>query len=327
MSDEYGNDSAELPQELTDIAWKVDALIREHSARDRFREMITEAENQLRRRCEDEKERKRRRLEHFEKTVPANPRLRDLEAGPPEPDWVWNWEREGYHHLKGERHPPDVCSLPQIEAWMPPELHRDGEIDTTPPVPLPEREMSLAENYLVLGALRDYVCKSEEKLFCWEDLEGENYAARIKSKKGGYLISVGEVSKLRPEQRKPLEAFLQKVEEDLQATVCCRDTGPGWLKHSPDFRSVNWGERLFSFTPNQAMVVRVLHAALLEGAPEVGNHTLLTKANCDSSRLESVFRKSEAWGTMIAPGTTKGTRRIVPPPSEETSPAPKPTQM
>ena len=83
--------------------------------------------------------------------------------------------------------------------------------------------------------------------------------------------------------------------------------------HSLDFRSVNWYGAEYSFTPNQAAVVKVLWGGLEKNSPEVGNLTLLEAVDSNSDRLDLVFRRHPAWDTMIISGRTKGTRRLAKP--------------
>jgi hypothetical protein len=85
--------------------------------------------------------------------------------------------------------------------------------------------------------------------------------------------------------------------------------------HSPDFRSVNWFGTEHSFTPNQATVVAALWKSWEKHAPDVGDEYLLELADSNSGRLDLVFRNHAAWGTMIVPGGTRGTRRLVEPKS------------
>ena len=44
----------------------------------------------------------------------------------------------------------------------------------------------------------------------------------------------------------------------------------------------------------------------------MGNDTLMAEAEVDTRRLDHLFGfgKHPAWGTMIRPGTTKGTSRL-----------------
>ena len=81
--------------------------------------------------------------------------------------------------------------------------------------------------------------------------------------------------------------------------------------HSVDFRSVTWFGRVYSFTANQAAIVKVLWDNWKRGTSEVGNAALLDAADCNQNRLDLVFRGCPAWGTMIQQGKTKGTSRLV----------------
>ena len=84
--------------------------------------------------------------------------------------------------------------------------------------------------------------------------------------------------------------------------------------HSPDFRSVRWYGAKYAFTPTQAACVNVLWENWTRGTPEVGEMTILGDQRVDSAqtRLSQVFGKGKhpAWGTMIVPGTTRGTFRL-----------------
>jgi hypothetical protein len=80
--------------------------------------------------------------------------------------------------------------------------------------------------------------------------------------------------------------------------------------HSPDFRSLRWRRREYPFTERQAPVVKLLWDAWEDGAPDVGTATLLTAAGTTGDRLRDVFQDNEAWGTIIVPGTSRGTYRL-----------------
>jgi hypothetical protein len=84
-----------------------------------------------------------------------------------------------------------------------------------------------------------------------------------------------------------------------------------------DCRTVAWFGSVYTFTPTQAACVKVLLEHYKNGVPEVGESTILTNEWVDSSqtRLASVFDngKHAAWGTMIKPGSTKGTVRLAKP--------------
>jgi hypothetical protein len=95
-------------------------------------------------------------------------------------------------------------------------------------------------------------------------------------------------------------------------------------RHGDDFRSTHWFGRSHSFTDSQAEVVKYLWEHCLRGTPEVGIRQIRAGTGLDFCRLSDVFQKNGAshlaWGTMIGPGNTKGTVRLILPPGEpETS--------
>jgi len=99
------------------------------------------------------------------------------------------------------------------------------------------------------------------------------------------------------------------------AVVGTQPADPGELPadnctHSPDFRSVLWHGVDYQFTKGQAACVAILWLAWETGTPDVGDETLLEEVDAESSRLVDLFRGNPAWGTMIIPGATKGSRRL-----------------
>jgi hypothetical protein len=86
-------------------------------------------------------------------------------------------------------------------------------------------------------------------------------------------------------------------------------------RHSLDFRSVNWFGTRYSFTGNQACFVKILWEAWENDTPEVGQATLLAAADAHTERLDHAFSlgRHPAWGTMIRPGSTRGTFQLCPP--------------
>jgi hypothetical protein len=90
---------------------------------------------------------------------------------------------------------------------------------------------------------------------------------------------------------------------------------PVTIAHSPDFRSVRWADEEFSFTVNQAPVVRLLHENWQSGTPDVGDETLLSEVDPEAppARLSVLFRDHPAWGTLIVSGGTKGSHRFTDP--------------
>jgi len=83
--------------------------------------------------------------------------------------------------------------------------------------------------------------------------------------------------------------------------------------HSDDFRSMRWFGAPYSFTPNQAAVMKVLYEHWVKGVPEIGQETLLLAIDPEAppDRLNMVFRNHPAWMKMIISGRTKGSYRLV----------------
>src|SRR5207249_3433751 len=115
------------------------------------------------------------------------------------------------------------------------------------------------------------------------------------------------VEKLTSQHERFLKACVQQVCADLEAAACLKI---GAFRHSPDFRSVSWGDIDFKFTAKQAAIVQVLHGAWANGTPDVGGETLLDKVGSETKQLRDLFKDRPAWGTMIVPGKTKGSFRI-----------------
>lgn len=88
------------------------------------------------------------------------------------------------------------------------------------------------------------------------------------------------------------------VETDLQTPDA---------RHSPDFRSVSWYGKKYSFTPNQANAVKFLWKAWKNKTPEVSDVTLLDAIGNVGARVRDVFKETgnamnPAWETMIQRG-------------------------
>lgn len=83
------------------------------------------------------------------------------------------------------------------------------------------------------------------------------------------------------------------------------------IAHSDDFRSVRWFGREYSFTPQQAEIMKLLWEAYEAQTPDVDAALLLSDFSGSAAhRLRDVFRKSPAWGTMIVRGGSRGTYRL-----------------
>jgi len=89
---------------------------------------------------------------------------------------------------------------------------------------------------------------------------------------------------------------------------------------STDFRSLRWSGAVYSFTANQAAVVKLLLENWESGTPDVGDETLLHAVDPESppARLSTLFRDHPAWGAMIVAGGTKGTHRLAEPDDKNT---------
>lgn len=83
--------------------------------------------------------------------------------------------------------------------------------------------------------------------------------------------------------------------------------------HAPDFRQVTRGGRTFELTPAQAAVVRTLFQAREHGTPDVSEAALLEEADSDAGRLRDIFRRSDAWGTLVVRGDGERMFRLAEP--------------
>lgn len=75
--------------------------------------------------------------------------------------------------------------------------------------------------------------------------------------------------------------------------------GDGQAVAAPDFATVAWFGRLFTFGKKQAIVVGELWIARSEGYEWVTQDHLLREAGADSACLRDLFRNHPAWGTLI----------------------------
>jgi len=82
------------------------------------------------------------------------------------------------------------------------------------------------------------------------------------------------------------------------------------LIHSDDYTSVKYQEKQYSFTPTQAAIIKVLDKNHERGTPVVRQDFVLTEIDSDARRLRDIFRNSDAWGSLIIPGSKKGTFRL-----------------
>jgi hypothetical protein len=117
---------------------------------------------------------------------------------------------------------------------------------------------------------------------------------------------------------KSVECFGEWMIAPADQMGLCEPSSESRPAHSPDYRSVNWFGREFTFTPTQAACVKVLWEAWQNKTPDVGGQTVLEAVDAHSDRLDHVFRSGGriqhlAWGEMIVAGDTKGSYRLAPP--------------
>ncbi len=82
------------------------------------------------------------------------------------------------------------------------------------------------------------------------------------------------------------------------------------LAHTPDYRSVRWGDETFYFTSTQAEIVEILDSWGCQGCPDVGEAYLLTEVDSEAKELRVLFRGNAAWNRLIVRGETNGSRRL-----------------
>jgi len=89
-------------------------------------------------------------------------------------------------------------------------------------------------------------------------------------------------------------------------------TWPGAVSWDNDTEPLYEDATIYSFTTNQAPVVRLLYEHWQAGTPDVGDETLLFSVDPEAppARLSTLFRDHPAWGTMIVAGGSKGTHRL-----------------
>jgi len=84
------------------------------------------------------------------------------------------------------------------------------------------------------------------------------------------------------------------------------------LQFAEDHRSCRWNDQVFEFSTKQAAVMETLHKNWSNGAPALSKETLLEAAGSDGKDVRDLFRRHEAWRTLIIPGKSRGTWRLAP---------------
>lgn len=94
-----------------------------------------------------------------------------------------------------------------------------------------------------------------------------------------------------------LAARLNQPELATIASRAIELTSP--CSHSIDFACINWYGKLYTFTNNQAPVMRLLWENWQAGTPWVKQQTLLVETDSEAANLHDVFKRNDAWGEII----------------------------
>jgi len=107
-----------------------------------------------------------------------------------------------------------------------------------------------------------------------------------------------------------VEAAQEQHRQRVEAADSVLRLPPPRYAPSTDFRTMSVRGKTYSFTTKQAGVVARLFRAWTSGVPDVSDADLLEACGSYGERLRNVFKRSEAWQTVIVPGATKGTHRL-----------------
>jgi hypothetical protein len=128
----------------------------------------------------------------------------------------------------GNPQPPDdwgICSElidgVLFEAILPPELSRYLGCDDTPPLPVPDRPVSLAERFAVLGVVHDAHWKGDDKIGLWPNVVQKTDDVWPECAASFYSLLLNEVVPEASEQQNApiVGTWLDDVSMDLSACV------------------------------------------------------------------------------------------------------------
>lgn len=81
--------------------------------------------------------------------------------------------------------------------------------------------------------------------------------------------------------------------------------------HSADYSSVRWRGRMYTFSPNQRAVIKLLWEDWEQGGRGLGQAYLLERAGGETKgRLSDLFKHEHAWKTLIVNGARKDVFRL-----------------
>lgn len=229
----------EIPQWPKDLAWQVNALIRERNAMPIFRKQLRAWREERRIRYREWRSWWDKRREHVERalrpqTADDKALTRNMWGSPPHPEWKRSCQdlpipdertADGYIFVDPtaadwqELDKPDAQN--GLSLWVPPELSWEFEPQDFETLPLTaERALSEAEKFLCLSALHDGICKGVERIDPFGVLETKReniYDA------GVYAQYESKAATAPDDHRGPFESFLTQIELDLKANVPERD--------------------------------------------------------------------------------------------------------
>ncbi len=344
---------SEYLQQRIDAAQQIESLLHEdHRVLEIFREKIRFAAKDYHRYLRKIQEEEKRNPDREDvEAAWRDRRLRDHNAGPPSEDYDWRnhdpnysnrlteedvrvlreegsdvtweeyeqaWEAKRWGYWKRRFNPTKFSLIPWLRfQWAQPDGTWDGRrFDSV--------AQAIPAYYCILSAIHDKdaggaisitagVWPDDLLNWVWQALRGWRGDHTIAIQAAMKVVTADvQVALSQPKEPAPSNDKSETVQDLLAESPQERQA-----RHSPDYRFVFWYGWKFPFTANQAVCVRMLWEANESGCPDIGDQTLLEAAECETNRLDHLFRGNAAWGTMIVPGMTKGTRRLQPPTESE----------
>lgn len=339
-----------MPTGLQSLRSAIRALVESNNGRARFRERVVAARSEYFKMADAHEAFQRRRIEYAAgQGEPSGPRAEDwsLDGIPIDGKVRGCWFPPG---LRAVDAPPDTCNFPEyLNAFTPTlalkyallaAIHdADPEtIEMIDPWRRLERETTIEAEWfagLVRWARTLGVDADDDdagkRLGAWVADVRDDLNVSPTARLLGALADADErgraLAELPRELRMNLAASVQPATAgDAKPEAAGNGAGNNGgeagakgagkrLRHSSDFRSVQWHGVDYTFTATQAAIVKQLWEAYENGTPDVGGDTLLVNAESDTRRMADVFKKHPAWGSMIVEGSTKGTYRLAPDPA------------
>ncbi len=148
----------------------------------------------------------------------------------------------------------------------------------------------------------------EESLLMLSRMEHGRHVAKVPELGDMFFVADEGIAYLRQQIHHRNEQSSSVVES---TSVNVPRKGVDAARHTPDYRSVCWRGRLYTFTPMQALAVKCLWEAHDENTPDLGEKHILEKVlETTQTRLRDVFKRHPAWKKLIVHGRTRGTYRL-----------------